>query len=139
MWTLRQQFKFSPVQKFMQGCEWVLGNCTLIGITPHLQSHQSYTNVQYSVKLREHIISNSQFFHELGPLHLLTKKFINPSIYLFGHQSTYNLKILIFLSKGGSFKSSSFTSTVLHSSLTIRPLFQTSNQGFLFIWVKNGI
>lgn len=64
MWPLRQQFKFSPVQKLMQRCEGVLGDCTLIGITPHLQSHQSYTDVQHSVELREHII------------HLLTQQYV---------------------------------------------------------------
>lgn len=35
----------------MQGGEWVLGDGTLVYIAPHLQPHQSHTNIQSPVEL----------------------------------------------------------------------------------------
>lgn len=51
MRLLREQLDLPPVQELMQGGERVLSDGTLIHVTPHLQTHQSHTDVKCSVKL----------------------------------------------------------------------------------------
>lgn len=51
MWLLRQQLDLSPVQELVQGSKWVLGYGTLVHITPHLQPHESHTDIQSPVEL----------------------------------------------------------------------------------------
>lgn len=52
MRLLREQLDLPPVQELMQSGEWVLSDGTLIHVTPHLQTHQSYADIQSSVKLQ---------------------------------------------------------------------------------------
>lgn len=52
MWLLRQQLDLSPVQELVQGSKWVLGYGTLVHITPHLQPHESHTDIQSPVELK---------------------------------------------------------------------------------------
>lgn len=52
MRLLRQQLDLSPVKELMQGGERVLGDWTLVHITPHLQAHQGHADIQSPVELQ---------------------------------------------------------------------------------------
>lgn len=52
MRLLGQQLHLPPVQELVQGGEGVLGDGTLVHITPHLQAHQGHTDVQSPVELQ---------------------------------------------------------------------------------------
>lgn len=49
---LGQQFDFPPVEELVQGGERILGYGAFIRIAPHLQTHQSHSDVQGPVELR---------------------------------------------------------------------------------------
>lgn len=45
MRLLRQQLDLPPIKELMQGSEGVLCDGALVYITPHLQAHESHTNI----------------------------------------------------------------------------------------------
>lgn len=51
VWFLRQQLHFPPVEELVQSGEGILGDGTLIGVTPHLQAHEGHPDVQGPVEL----------------------------------------------------------------------------------------
>lgn len=51
MRLLRQQLDLPPIKELMQGSEGVLCDGALVYITPHLQAHQSHTNIQSPIEL----------------------------------------------------------------------------------------
>lgn len=57
MGSARQKLHLSPVQKFMEACEWVLTYRAFVDVIPHLHAHQHYSDVQRPVKL-VNVISN---------------------------------------------------------------------------------